>query len=235
MISQLQEKYQLSILALLGVVAAAGIAPFLVIRYLQGNFTAMMIDTALLLGLIAIVVYAHLFKNIRIVSAVAAVFINCGAVAVAITNGIDSFLWVYPVFASTFILVRPIEAFCINIVAGAVLAALADIFHIISLDSFLITVLMLSMSAYVYASHSLKQFRLLQTLNTVDPLTGALNRRALSVEMDAALSSAERNGTPQLLAILDIDHFKLVNDKYGHAVGDHVLRDFVRITTASIR
>lgn len=91
------------------------------------------------------------------------------------------------------------------------------------------------MSAYVYASHSFKQFNLLETLNTIDPLTGALNRRSLHSDIEAALSSAERNGTQQLLAIVDVDHFKVVNDNYGHTVGDQVLRDFVAIAIANIR
>ncbi|WP_339462224.1 GGDEF domain-containing protein [Pseudomonas sp. EA_105y_Pfl2_R69] len=235
MINQLQEKNQLSMLAVLGAISILGVSPFVLIRYQEANFTAMLIDVLLILGIISIVACAYFFKKIRAVSAVAAVFINTGAVVVAINNGVDGVLWVYPVCASTFILVRPIEALFINTVTGAVVVALAGVFNIVSLNSFIITSMMLSMSAYVYASHGLKQFNLLETLNTIDPLTGAFNRRSLHSGMEAALSSAERNGTQQLLAIVDLDHFKVVNDKYGHAVGDQVLRDFVAITMANIR
>jgi diguanylate cyclase (GGDEF)-like protein len=235
MINQLQQKYQLSMLALLGAVAVLGVSPFVVIRYQEGNFIAMLVDVLLIVGLISIVVCAYYFKKIRIISAIAAVFINAGAVTVAINNGVDGVLWVYPVCASTFILVRPVEALFINAVAGAVVVALADVFNIVSLNSFIITSMMLSMSAYVYASHSLKQFNLLETLNAIDPLTGAFNRRSLSPGIAAALSSAERNGTQQLLAIVDVDNFKAVNDNYGHAVGDQVLRDFVAIAMTNIR
>jgi diguanylate cyclase (GGDEF)-like protein len=235
MINQLQEKYQLSLLLLLSFVAMLGVFPFVVIRYAAGNFTAAIIDMMLVIGLAALVAYAHYSKKIRFVSMLTAVFINTGVVVIVIANGMDSFLWVYPVFASTFILVKPIEAFCINVVAALSLVALSDIFDTISLDSYLVTTLMLSMSAFVYASHGAKQFRLLKTLNTVDALTGAFNRRALSSDMNAALSHAERNDIKQLLAILDLDYFKRVNDKYGHAVGDQVLKDFVTITTSHIR
>ncbi|MDC2887996.1 GGDEF domain-containing protein [Psychrosphaera algicola] len=141
----------------------------------------------------------------------------------------------YPVFASTFILLKPIEAFGANIVAGASLVALSDIFTVISLESYIVTILMLTISAFVYSNHSLKQFKLLEELNTIDPLTGAFNRRALTTDLDAALSSSERNGSSQLLAILDVDYFKKVNDKHGHAAGDQVLKDFVSITKAHIR
>ncbi|WP_445424680.1 GGDEF domain-containing protein [Alishewanella sp. HL-SH06] len=82
---------------------------------------------------------------------------------------------------------------------------------------------------------SLRQFSLLETLNTVDALTGAFNRRAMSVDIKAALATAERNGGKPMLAILDLDYFKAINDNFGHAVGDQVLKDFVAITTSQIR
>ncbi len=235
MINQLQEKYQLSLLLLLASVAILGVFPFVVMRYLAGNFTAAIIDMSIIIGMIVLVAYAYYTKKIRILSAVIAVFINTGVVTIVIVNGIDSFFWVYPVFASTFILLKPIEAFGVNVIAGASLIALSDIFNIISLNSYIITTLMLTISAFIYSNHSIKQFRLLETLNTIDALTGAFNRRALSTDIEAALSNAERNDTVHLLAILDLDYFKKVNDNYGHAVGDQVLKDFVAITTANIR
>tara|TARA_R110000850_G_scaffold16992_13_gene52633 strand:- start:1998 stop:3095 length:1098 start_codon:yes stop_codon:yes gene_type:complete len=235
MINQLQEKYQLSLLWLLSSVAILGVFPFGVIRYLEGNLTAAVIDIALVIGILVLVAYAHQSKKIRVVSAILAIFINIGVVAIAQANGIDSFLWVYPVFASTFILVKPIEALSINVVAGAALAALSDIFTAVSIESYAVTILMLSLSAFVYASHSEKQFRLLDTLNTIDALTGVFNRRAMSADIKAALATSERNGTQQLLAILDLDYFKSVNDKYGHAAGDEVLMNFAAIITSNIR
>jgi diguanylate cyclase (GGDEF)-like protein len=235
MINQLQVKYQLSLLLLLSIVAVLGVFPFGVIRYLDGNLTAAIIDMTLVLGIIALVGYAYSSKNIRITSAIIAVFINTGVVAIVIANGIDSFLWVYPVFASTFILVKPVEALGINMVAGVSLVLLSDVFETVSLDSYIVTILMLSLSAFIYASHGAKQFRLLETLNTVDTLTGALNRRAMSSDIQAALYDSERNGTKQFLAILDLDYFKTVNDRYGHAAGDQVLKEFVSITTSHIR
>ena len=134
-----------------------------------------------------------------------------------------------------FFLVKPIEAFCFNVIAWIALVSLSNVFDFIALDSYVVTILMLSISSFVHASHSAKQFRLLETLNTIDALTEALNRRALSSDLEAALSDSECNGTAQLLVILDLDYFKAVNDKYGHAVGDQVLRKLVTTTTAHIR
>ena len=62
-----------------------------------------------------------------------------------------------------------------------------------------------------------------QRLATVDPLTGLLNRRAFLEVMHTELAHAKRYGSPFSLLLLDVDHFKLVNDTHGHAAGDQVL------------
>jgi diguanylate cyclase (GGDEF)-like protein len=57
----------------------------------------------------------------------------------------------------------------------------------------------------------------------VDPLTGVLNRRGLEERMESELSRAAREQAPLAVALFDLDHFKAVNDRYGHEIGDRVL------------
>ncbi len=64
---------------------------------------------------------------------------------------------------------------------------------------------------------------------TRDPLTGLLNRRYLDETLPRELASARRSGSVLTLAVLDIDHFKRVNDQHGHAVGDLVLVELGRL------
>lgn len=64
----------------------------------------------------------------------------------------------------------------------------------------------------------------LQRLAAHDPLTGLLNRRGLEERVSASLASARRRNAPLSLLLLDIDHFKKVNDGHGHDVGDLVLK-----------
>jgi tetratricopeptide (TPR) repeat protein len=59
-----------------------------------------------------------------------------------------------------------------------------------------------------------------------DFLTGLFNRRYLNEVFPSMLALAERNGEPLAVAIIDLDHFKAVNDQYGHAAGDAVLAEF---------
>ena len=65
--------------------------------------------------------------------------------------------------------------------------------------------------------------------STVDPLTGALNRRQMDMILQEAVERKRRNHTPASLLVFDVDQFKSVNDKYGHAVGDRVLKDLVSL------
>jgi two-component system cell cycle response regulator len=66
--------------------------------------------------------------------------------------------------------------------------------------------------------------RRLEELATTDGLTGCLNKRAFLDELEKRLKVAERFGKKLSLIVTDIDHFKSVNDTYGHAVGDVVIR-----------
>ncbi len=69
---------------------------------------------------------------------------------------------------------------------------------------------------------------------TQDPLTGLANRRALELWMDGQLPRAEQ-GVPLTVLLMDLDHFKWVNDSFGHAIGDEVLRRVARLVERSCR
>lgn len=58
---------------------------------------------------------------------------------------------------------------------------------------------------------------------SVDSLTGLLNRRAFAANIDVELARCARHGYPLSLMLLDVDHFKTINDRWGHATGDQVL------------
>jgi diguanylate cyclase (GGDEF)-like protein len=69
----------------------------------------------------------------------------------------------------------------------------------------------------------------------LDPLTGVLNRRAIDDGARREISRARRTGAPLALLLIDIDHFKLVNDIFGHRGGDEALRSFVASLQVGLR
>jgi diguanylate cyclase (GGDEF)-like protein len=84
--------------------------------------------------------------------------------------------------------------------------------------------------------HSLKQaLEEKRRLSLTDPLTGAANRRYFLKHLRRELKQVQRSGGRLSLLSLDIDHFKRINDRYGHGAGDEVLQEFVRRINSSVR
>ncbi len=75
----------------------------------------------------------------------------------------------------------------------------------------------------------------LQTLASTDALTGVWNRRHFEQAANAAIAQARRYGEPLSLILFDIDHFKAINDRYGHQTGDLVLIEVTRRVGRSLR
>ncbi|HYW32918.1 MAG TPA: diguanylate cyclase [Gemmatimonas sp.] len=75
----------------------------------------------------------------------------------------------------------------------------------------------------------------LEQLAQTDPLTQLLNRRALTERIGAEMDRALRYDSTLALLMIDLDHFKKVNDNYGHLVGDDVLRDVGQLLLETIR
>jgi len=69
----------------------------------------------------------------------------------------------------------------------------------------------------------------LSNLATLDPLTRLLNRRGMEDALQISIAQASRRGLPTSAIMVDIDHFKQVNDSFGHETGDHVLRQVAEI------
>lgn len=68
-----------------------------------------------------------------------------------------------------------------------------------------------------------------------DPLTGCLNRRAFNNQLDHDIAVTQRYDSNLSIILFDIDHFKQINDTYGHHVGDTVLKEIVKLTLSIIR
>lgn len=78
-------------------------------------------------------------------------------------------------------------------------------------------------------------FEATERLATTDGLTGLVNHRSFQARLDEHLASAQRYGKKVSLLLTDIDHFKAVNDTYGHPVGDVVLQQVARILQKEAR
>jgi diguanylate cyclase (GGDEF)-like protein len=91
-----------------------------------------------------------------------------------------------------------------------------------------------AMSAWQARNHERQREELLQ-VSRADPLTGCLNRRGFEERAVAEIAAAARSAREGAVLVLDVDHFKLVNDRQGHAAGDDLLRWVVQTIQRTVR
>lgn len=80
-----------------------------------------------------------------------------------------------------------------------------------------------------------QQLEVERRLAQIDPLTAIPNRRAFAARLQAEVARSERSGAPLSLAVWDIDHFKKINDNYGHPFGDDVIRCVAQVIQSHLR
>ena len=105
-----------------------------------------------------------------------------------------------------------------------------DLIQAIYFATYSFVTLLLALGFVMVATHRLNME--LKWYATRDPLTGVFNRRAFAEIYQREYQVAQRTGGTLALLIEDLDHFKAINDKYGHDVGDKVLVDFCRRANA---
>ncbi len=96
-------------------------------------------------------------------------------------------------------------------------------------------VLFVGLGIFVFQSYALDAIEELNQRAQTDPLTGLLNRGAFDERLARALATAQRYRRPLSVVIVDIDHFKDINDTHGHATGDQVLVAFAQLLQAQSR
>ena len=75
----------------------------------------------------------------------------------------------------------------------------------------------------------------LKRIAMTDPLTGALNRRGMEKSLERELSRCKRKSAPVTILMFDVDHFKEINDTYGHIKGDEVLKELADVLKKNVR
>jgi diguanylate cyclase (GGDEF)-like protein len=147
-----------------------------------------------------------------------------------------SIYWLYPLLATLPILLKWQRALVIGVLSCAI--GLPLVF--LQLDTNAATVMGFSLAITWVVSAWLvfavrMQSRRLRDMAVTDPLTGAYNRRYLEEQARQAIDAWRRNQQLSTLLILDVDHFKRINDKYGHAGGDAAIKSVVEVISKRLR
>ena len=147
-----------------------------------------------------------------------------------------SLYWMYPLLVALPALLKVQTSAWLAASLGAVVIPLAWM----RFDAGTAIILSLSMactwlvSARVVGAASWQSVKLGELIVT-DPLTGTFNRRRLQTDVSQAVQMWQRYRRPSTLLLLDVDHFKQVNDELGHDVGDRALRELANILRQRLR
>jgi diguanylate cyclase (GGDEF)-like protein len=100
---------------------------------------------------------------------------------------------------------------------------------------FMLTAICISAGSLLWALTLARRTAAAEATALVDPLTGAFNRRGGDALIDRETARAQRAGTSMTIFIMDIDQFKVINDRFGHQRGDRILRDVAGAIRSSAR
>ncbi|HTY02228.1 MAG TPA: GGDEF domain-containing protein [Rhodocyclaceae bacterium] len=233
---RLHNDSQLAVITLLGLIASLGVTPFAIMRLVAGEWAAFALDVAIDVGVIGGVIYAWITGRSQQAGLILAYLLSIAAVAACFVLGARGIYWLYPALLANFFLVDRRAAMAIVVVALAVLLIAGGLARPpAEAASVVATILVSSFLTYVFAHRTSMQRAELEKLASRDPLTGVFNRRALLEEIQRMFRTFQRDGRECGLLVLDLDHFKEVNDRLGHVVGDQTLVRFARLVEKSVR
>jgi diguanylate cyclase (GGDEF)-like protein len=221
---------------ILSAAGSLGVLPFAILRFLQGDWVAAVMDTMIVVGFFAFGTYVYVTRRVRVASIAIAAICAVGVLATVYVIGPQQVYWAFPALIGIFYLLRAREAVALAIFTlFALLPALLGSADSKETTTVIVTIIVTGMIAFAFSLITSRQREQLLVLATKDPLTGAGNRRGLDAKLAEVVNSFKRTATKSSLILLDLDHFKKVNDIHGHAVGDQILRSVTEIINLRIR
>lgn len=241
MLNRLKNDFQLSIISLMGLFGVLGITPYAVYRLSEHNWVVGIADCVIVLSTLLAVGHAWRTGDTVKPGLWVSIIFSIAATVITIKLGVNGLFWIYPLILFNFFMVTPGKAL---LTMAGVLGALVGYASIhpgtvfdshYQMVSFLVTTGMASILAFIFAYRTRNQRDQLQRLASKDPLTGARNRRAMSEELQMAVAAKQRSNTDFGVLAMDLDHFKQINDRFGHHVGDRVLTEFASLVKSHSR
>lgn len=241
MLQRLKHDFHLFMITLVGLIASCTLLPYALYRMATEDYLVGMVDILMItVSTVSVWMAWRSGETEKPGFLMAAVFCF-GAVLVCMKLGQDVLFWIYPLMVFIFFLVAPIKALLLLLLMVCAIVSLhfsehSAIFSTnFQLLAFITTTLITSIFAYIFAYRTHLQRQELRRLATTDPLTGAATRHSLTDELTYAIQLFQQKGVVSGLMLLDLDHFKRINDNFGHHAGDQILSQLVPLLKQMIR
>ena len=223
------EDPQLGLISLFAALIALIVLPFSIYRFAHGQFGVAIIDAAIVISVSAVGIVAWLPGQTARAGILMAIVTTTGCLVVSLLFARHGLLWSYAVLTTNFLMTSRRMAMIANVTVLAILGSHPQVFtNHVERVVFLSSGLLVTLCAYIFSLQSTRQRQALEHLAIHDPLTQAMNRRAFDIDLASTLQAHQLSQSPCTLAIVDLDHFKSVNDTFGHEVGDELLVEMVR-------
>ncbi len=211
--------------------------PFTLNNLYQGRYVSGLFSGLVLMIFLIDALAIHKSKNPPIPTSIITIPIIIGIGVTVKDLGYIVAVWIYPAIILFFFIMPRLSANVISIIT-AIIVTMSAYYYGFSIQlssrilaSSLLTILFINiLFSVINQLHERLQFAAIR-----DELTGTFNRRHMKELLLNAINYKQRYDTTYSLLALDIDHFKTVNDEYGHSTGDNVLKKFTNLLDQNIR
>jgi len=224
------------VLLSLSALAVICVSPFIIVRLIKHDWNVALLDATVTLVMISFFIFVYKTRKVNVARIFMSIFIMAAILIDIVIKGPTALYWYYPCVVAIYYLTSYMRAFSICVVSIILLIIITfPALPYIELFTVFITSSLLNIFALLIFRSNQKIETQLIKLATIDSLTQAGNRRAFNERLSELINKHQRNQFPLCLIIIDLDHFKSVNDQYGHLAGDKVLIEVSKLLKENTR
>lgn len=225
-----------TLLLQLTAIICLAVTPFTLVSLLERQWPVALLDISIVSVTLSLFLYVYFTRKTQLAAVAVALIFLSGALTSVYLQGLSEVYWVFPAIAAAFFLLerRYAAPLCLFAI-GSVVIALWGVESTRVLANISLTLITTVVIAYSFSRATVHRRTELRELARIDPLTGAGNRRAQDEKLDTVNASSRRTRLPCSVLLLDVDHFKSINDNHGHAIGDRILVELSDLIRRSSR
>lgn len=227
---------EMTVMNYCGLTTVVVVTGFVIYRFLTGDTSGAIINAVIVAMLTTVLLLGRVSRFRQTALILFGFIISISSLLSAMLVSPNGLLWTYLVLWINFLILPRYLAIGCNLILTVTLTASVDLFDsLLHQISWVTVAILISGFGLVFTNQLREQRRMLSELATLDPLTGAGNRRLMQHDLEKAVAERRRSRRPATLMVLDLDHFKRINDNHGHEAGDRVLSRFVEVLQSELR